>query len=217
MIGKEVYKIWAPEGAKWTNWVRPVPFINIDENLKTEEVYDYTLPKINYIKKDQKNVAIIVDLFGFNSITEGLALIEYGFRPIPLYNGTKEQENSRALTDMNPILVGLKWGASILEKAKIENDANPAFLIDSSRLNRIKKDISVYDNSWDLYHQDMPSAKYFLDNGIDTIIVRCDKFSKDLNNIMFDFPKNGVNVLTTNGYDKPKKAKLRKPLFRDIE
>lgn len=217
MTGKEIYKIWAPENTKWTNWVRPVPFIGIDETLKPNGAYDYTIPKIDYIEKGKKNIALIIDLPGMKSIMEGLALIDYGFRPIPLYNGTIPQENAKALTDVNPIQVGLKWGAEVISKKKIEEDANPAFLIDSCRLNRAKKDVSIFDNSWDLYHQDMPSAKYFVENGIDTIIVRCEKFGKDLNNIMFDFPKKGVNVFVSIGYEELKKAKLRKPLFRDIE
>ena len=29
MTGKDIYKIWAKEGAKWVDWVRPVPFIGI--------------------------------------------------------------------------------------------------------------------------------------------------------------------------------------------
>lgn len=107
MTGKEVYKIWAPEGTKWTNWVRPVPFIGIDDSLKPNGEYDYIIPKIEYIEKEKKNVAIIVDLPGMKSITEGLALIDYGFRPIPLYNGTHEQVGAKALSDMNPIQVGL--------------------------------------------------------------------------------------------------------------
>lgn len=27
MIGKEIYKIWAPFDCMWTDWVRPVPFV----------------------------------------------------------------------------------------------------------------------------------------------------------------------------------------------
>lgn len=27
MTGKDVYKIWAPVGARWVDWVRPVPFV----------------------------------------------------------------------------------------------------------------------------------------------------------------------------------------------
>ena len=37
MIGKEIYKIWAPTNKKWVDWVRPVPFVMIDENYKVNE------------------------------------------------------------------------------------------------------------------------------------------------------------------------------------
>ena len=210
MTGKELYRIWAPENAKWTNWTRPVPFIGIDDNFKPKGSYDYTIPKIEYVEKGKKNIAIMVDLPGFKSIAEGIALIDYGFRPIPLYNGTHAQENALALTDMNAIQAGIVYAAKFLENAKLEEDAPPAFLIDTERLNRCRKDVSIYDNSWDLYHQDMPTAKYFAQNGIDTILVRCEKFSKDLNSIMFDFPKKGVNVYTVNDYQEIKKAKLKR-------
>ena len=30
MLGKEIYKIYAPEQSKWSRWVRPVPFAAID-------------------------------------------------------------------------------------------------------------------------------------------------------------------------------------------
>lgn len=217
MTRKEIYKTWAPEGAKWTNWVRPVPFIELDNLLKSKKIYDITLPKINYIEQNKKNIAIIVDLPGFKSITEGISLVQYGFRPIPLYNGTTEQENSIPTTDNNSIQAGLIWGANILKETKIDEDAPPAFLIDSNRLNRHKINVSIFDNSWDLYHQDMPTAEYFIKNGIDTIIIRGDKVAKDLNKILFEFPQKGVRILFTNGYDKPKEVKLKKPPRKEMD
>lgn len=27
MLGRDVFKIWAPVGARWVDWVRPVPFV----------------------------------------------------------------------------------------------------------------------------------------------------------------------------------------------
>lgn len=217
MTRKEIYKIWAPEGTKWTNWVRPVPFIELDNLSKSKKIYDTTLPKINYIQQNRENIAIIVDLSGFNSITEGISLVQYGFRPIPLYNGTTEQENSMSTTDNNSIKVGLIWGANILKEMKIEKDAPPAFLIDSNRLNRHKINVSVFDNSWDLYHQDLPTAEYFLKNGIGTIIIRGDKVAKDLNKILFEFPKKGVRILFANGYDEPREVKLKKPPRKEMD
>ena len=35
-----------------------------------------------------------------------------------------------------------------------------------------KIDISIFDNSWDVYHQDLPTAEYFLNNGIKNIVVK---------------------------------------------
>ena len=120
-------------------------------------------------------------------------------------------------TDNNSIQVGLIWGANILKETKIEKDAPPAFLIDSNRLNRHKISVSVFDNSWDLYHQDMPTAEYFLKNGIDTIIIRGDKVAKDLNKILFEFPKKGVRILFANGYNEPREVKLKKPPRKEMD
>ena len=30
MNGRDIFKIYAPYGAKWIDWVRPVPFVAID-------------------------------------------------------------------------------------------------------------------------------------------------------------------------------------------
>lgn len=74
MINKEIYKIWAPNGAKWVNWVRPVPFIEIGNKTNLYEVSNFEIPKINYMKKLEEDMAIIVDLDGNESIKEGLGL-----------------------------------------------------------------------------------------------------------------------------------------------
>ena len=34
MIGRDIFDIWAPRGAKWTQWVRPVSFVAINEDFK---------------------------------------------------------------------------------------------------------------------------------------------------------------------------------------
>ena len=116
MTGKDIYKIWAPEGAKWVEWVRPVPFIGITDDLGKNQVDDFTIPKINSIQepienifsaiKDfTKNTAIIIDLPGNNSIKEGIAITKLGFRPIPIYNGTDEQEGAMATVNNKVIKI----------------------------------------------------------------------------------------------------------------
>lgn len=96
MINKDIFRLWAPVGAKWVDWVRPVPFISINENSKEYAIENIEIENINYLTDFQKDTAIIVDLDGNRSIEEGLGLAKIGYRPIPVYNGTNEQPRFNA-------------------------------------------------------------------------------------------------------------------------
>ena len=194
MTNKECYRIWAPVGKKWTDWVRPVPFIAARENVKGYHVGELLIPSIDFIDESWENAAVIVDLPGDESIEVGLALASKGYRPIPIYNGTIEQENARATVDNQTVGAALLCGATILKEIEIEDEALPAFLIDKNRLNRFKMDESVFDNSWDVYPQDLPSADYFLNNGIQKIIVISDSLSKDLKEVFRKFKKKKISI-----------------------
>lgn len=211
MTGKEVYKLWAPSGCKWVDWVRPVPFTQIDdEDFKLYRSGNLSIPKINYIDELKKDTAVIIDLPEYYSINEGIAFSKIGYRPIPVYNGTAQTKGARATVDNHAVEAGLIWGAIELGKIELENDAPPVFLTDSNRLNRYKLDISIFDNSWDLYHQDLPSAEYFLNNGIKSIVVRGNSFNKDLKKILYRHQEKGMKIYFTEGYEKPKEVKLKK-------
>lgn len=211
MTGKEVYRLWAPIGAKWIDWVRPVPFIQIDyEDFKVYKSCSFVIPKINYIDVLEKDTAIIVDLPEYYSINDGLALAKIGYRPIPVFNGTAQTKGARSTVDNHAVEAGLIWGALELNKIELEKNAPPVFLTDSNRMNRYKIDISIFDNSWDLYHQDLPSAEYFLSNGINKIIVRGNIFNNDLQKILYRHQEKGMKIYFTEGYDEPKQVKLKK-------
>lgn len=209
MTGREVYEIWAKEGARWVDWVRPVPFVAIDEHIEVKEFYDLNIPKIFYLKEIPKNTAFIVDEEGYESIKEGLALATIGFRPIPLYNGTNEPKGSIGAVNNRLVEVALIWGALVLKELNLKDDAPPAFLLDTNRMHRYKMDESVFDNSYDIYHQDLPSEEYLLKNGVENIIIVSKKIEEDVNRILYKFKK--IKIFHTNGYEEPKKIKLRKP------
>jgi len=211
MTGREIFKIWAPTGCKWVDWVRPVPFVAINNPHRTGPTMNNIVPKINYMSHMQENTAIFLDLPGCDSIKEGLALAGMGYRPIPLYNGTTEQQGAMPIVDNHTIENALIWGAYELEKLNIAQDAPPAFLLDSNRTHRFRMCVSIFDNSWDLYDQDIPSAEYFIKNGISRIIIRGETIQRDLVRILHKFPKMGISVLFTNGYEEPKEATIRKP------
>lgn len=205
MTNKDIFKIWAPFNKKWVNWVRPVPFIAIDEMTKASRPTSLLLPYVQSLNLNDASTAIIVDLPGSQSVDVGMSLAERGYRPIPIYNGTSTQKGARATTDNHSIAKDLVWGASILSKISLKDDAPPAFLTDSNRLQRRKIDCSVFDNSWDVYHQDLPSEEYFLENGITKIVVISNvSISRDLKKIFAEYAKKKISIFWTDGYDEPK-------------
>lgn len=216
MRGKEVYKIWASKESKWTPWIRPVPFIAIDNDSKIYDLEEFYIPNINYIDKVVSDTAIIIDLPGNESIKEGIGLAKLGYRPVPIYNGTNEQEGAIATVNNHDIELGLIKGGLELRKIKISQEASPVFLLDSNRTNRYKMSISMFDNSWDVYGQDLPSADYFLKNGINKIIVRSNKkIQKDLKKILYKFQKKNIQIFYTNGSEEIKKIKIKPMYIKD--
>lgn len=210
MINKEIFRIWAPVGSKWIDWVRPVPFVAINKKSESYDLEKFEIININYIDKLEKDTAIIVDKNGNRSIEEGLGLAKIGYRPIPIYNGTNGQDGVLSVVNNHIIETGLIKGAIELNKMKIEKDAPPVFLLDSSRRNRLKMNFSVFDNSWDIYDQDIPTAEYFIKNGINKIIISGEKINKDLKEILYKFQKKDIKIFFTNGYEIPKEIHIKK-------
>lgn len=216
MSGKDIFKIYAPNGVKWSDWVRPVPFVAID-TYNRKPIIDWYDRKVIFIKEYSQNSAIFVDLPGKESIEFGIALAYLGYRPIPIFNGTDEQQGSVATNDNYLVESCLINGSEILKNIKLRKDANPAFLLDSYRINRYRARESIFDNSWDIYKQDVPSANYFKQNGINKIIVVSDNIKRDLKKILLTFQNNGMEVYITDGYINPKKIILTKTLSERLE
>ena len=216
MRGKEIYKIYAPNGAKWTDWVRPVPFVAID-TYNRKPIADWMERKAMFLKNYQQDTAIFVDLPGKESIELSIDLAYKGYRPIPIFNGTDEQPGSQATTNTYLIESCLINGSEKLKNIKLDNNANPAFLLDSYRTNRYRAKESVFDNSWDLYKQDIPSAEYFKQNGITKIIIVGDEIQRDLKKIFLKFQEKGIDIYITDGYTFPQKVKLTKTIKERFE
>ena len=216
MKGKEIYKIYAPNGAKWIDWVRPVPFVAID-TYNRKPIANFLDRKAMFLKKYQQDTAIFIDLPGKESIELGIGLAHMGYRPIPVFNGTDEQQGSQATTNTYLIESCLINGSQKLKNIKLKNDANPTFLLDSHRTNRYRAKESIFDNSWDLYKQDIPSAEYFKQNGITKIIVVGETIQRDLKKIFLKFQEKGIDIYITDGYTLPKKVKLTKTIKERLE
>ena len=207
----DIYKIWAPTSLIWSSWVRPVPFIDLDIPKTSNVFIDYEIPSINYSNELDDKTAIIIDESGPNSIKEGIALALKGYQPIPLFNGTNPNQGTIATTDNDLIEPFLIWGALELSNITLKENALPVFLLDKNRLNRYKMNSSIFDNSWDIFPQDIPSYKFLLEHNIDKILIKSDKLNKDLEKVLYKYYKNGIKILFTNGYDEIKEIKIKKP------
>ena len=171
-----------------------------------------------FLKQYEKDTAIFIDLPGKESIELGVNLAAtIGYRPIPLFNGTDEQIGSQSTTDTYLIESCLINGSEKLKNISLENNANPAFLLDSYRTNRYRAKESIFDNSWDLYKQDIPISKYFKENGIYKIIVVGNTIQRDLRKIFFEFQEAGIDFYLTDGYITAKKVILKKTLKERFE
>ena len=213
-----VYKSFVPTVNKWSNWVRPVPFINIGMgkqnftyNFAEQHVFD---SNDEDMKQFTKETAIIIDMPGITSINAGMNIVKQGFRPIPIYNGTVEEDNARSVVDNQAVSEGLMWMGKQLQEIDIDENALPVFLLDSNRLIQYKREISLYDNSWDIYAQDMPSAQYFMNNDIKRILLISERISGDLRKILLKYQKGGLEIYLKKIYDEPKKIKVHKMIRR---
>jgi len=217
MTNREAYEMWTSKNSKWANWAKPAPFVMKNSGAGNQSSADHyinnDLPVILYLDELKKDTAVFLDLPDYYSINEGLALARIGWRPVPLYNGTNEQPGAMVLVDNHGIEKALIWGAGVLKTITTDENAPPVFLLDSNRRHRYKMNVSVFDNSWDVYAQDIPSAEFFLENGIDKIIIRGDKVEKDLRLIFYGFQKKGIRFFRTNGYEEAQAFKIKKVLL----
>lgn len=215
MTEKEVYQIWAPPGNKWVGWVRPVAFI--ESNLY-DRGYLFTeeeLPDVDFLDEKCKDAALIVDLPGSEGVYMGISLAKKGYRPIPVYNGTIEQTGAKATVDNTTVGKALRWGAGIMRELELKEDAPPAFLTDSNRLNSFRQNRSMFDNSWDLYAQDLPTAEYLMASGIRRVVVVGDRISKDLKPIFYKYYKKGLDIMWAKNYASPVNIRVLRPLYPD--
>lgn len=213
MTGRQAYGIWAPAGARWVDWARPVPFVAMGAPYSPGPAAEAPLPAADYIKAET-DTAVVVDLPGAGGVFEGVALAGRGFRPIPLYNGTSGQEGGMAIVENREIEDALLWGARELQRRDIPPNAPPAFLLDSNRTHRYRMNASIFDNSWDIYDQDMPSAEYVLACGIRRVVVRGEGIQRDLARILYKYQKKGISILLADGYGQPRGRRLHKPLHK---
>jgi len=182
-----LYKQWAPDGARWTAWAKPVLFAS----LQCQKADKLDIPETPVLPNAR--TMVVVDLPGRHGVEEALALAKKGFRPVPLYNGVMGM--GKTLVSVRELGEALYKGADILQELRLPDDAPPVFMLDSDRMSgkKVRDAYNTYDNRWCVFPQDMPSAACLKSRGIERIIVRIKKnIEPDLERILYDYQKNGI-------------------------
>jgi len=191
--GLEIYKTWAPDGALWTQWAKPVLF----HGMNYSPYYGtYAEPDVGWLGETRNDTAIILDLPGAQGIEQAAALAKKGYRPVPLYNGTRGPSATAEIVDVASLSDALAQHSYRIEQASLSPGAPPVFMLDSRRLPfGVGKMPSMYDNRWCVFPQDMPSAAYLLKHGIRYVIVRSGEgLQVDLMRILRRWQEQGVKI-----------------------
>ncbi len=167
MDGRAAYDAWAPPSAVWSDWARPVLFAQAgsppDDTPPAALAID-----VSWIGAQNGDTAVVVDLPGAVSVDLGLALATSGFRPVPLFNACDGRD---AALDLQPIMRRLLDGAALLSQRALPDDAPPAFLLDSRRMEVAAPPPGKFDNRWLSFPQDFPSARFLQSRGIRRVIL----------------------------------------------
>jgi hypothetical protein len=190
-VSEDCFAVWAPDDSIWSEWAKPVAFIQAAELNLSGPPSDAELPSLPLTVGS--NSAIIVDLPGAEAVYAGLALAERGIRPVPLFNGTS---GPSAVIDVQPLTHALVTGAARLTRHQPVRDATPAFLLDSRRNDpAIVLRPGVYDNRWVTLPQDFPSGALLVSRGLQHVtLVQRDGFTirPDLAHVLRRWQDHGI-------------------------
>ncbi|MFN8371462.1 MAG: hypothetical protein U0694_01095 [Anaerolineae bacterium] len=213
MQPREIFEIWAPETSVWSAWAKPVIFAQMKEKgvmVPPDSGVDY---EAYWAPNTADRTALIVNLPGDESVRAGLSLVERGYRPVPLYNTSL---GVKPVLDLNPIITKLVAGAGMLQGAYLDEQAPPAFLLDSDRLKGLlPPQPGMYDNRWVVWPQDFPSSTFLRSKDIQRVMVvqSGTRVQDDLAHVLARWQRDKLEVVvqdvpSVNAFEKPKPGDL---------
>jgi hypothetical protein len=181
----EILERWAPAGAPWSKWVKPVLFAYLVDGsddpprprLEVEALLPPGTPRRDPYREPTPrptDVAVLVDLPGDTGVGAGLVLAGFGFQPVPLYNalpGPRDVEvHEHVAVDVWPVVRALAVGARALGAPAVS--APPAFLLDSRRLAEDRRLlVTHFDNRSFSNWSDFPTAETLRARGIRRVVL----------------------------------------------
>lgn len=193
MKREEIFTTWAPPGATWSLWARPVLFAQMteadDEPERSEPWRDI---ETNWAPS-ASGCALVLDVSGAEAVWLALALAGRGFRPVPLYNGCTGPHET---IGQGSLMTALRQGARSLKTLSFD-DRGVAFLLDSRRQGLGSPPPGAFDNRWQTFPQDFPSSSFLQARGIRrAILVQHGRWkpATDLAHVLRRWQEAGIRI-----------------------
>lgn len=217
MTDERIFEAWAPDGALWTPWAKPVLFANLSRLPVTHPLLErWRSLDVSQIPSARGTTAIVIELPGADGVVMGLALANRGYRPVPLYNVTV---GPNAVIDVDEIAGALRLGADEVSRMRIAPDAPPAFLLDANRMRPARMLApGKFDNRWIVMPQDFPSATLLMSRGVREVLVIRDGQGEgpargDLAHVLLRWRRAGLSILAlgVKGNARPQEMHIEPP------
>jgi hypothetical protein len=183
---EEVHRAWAPDGERWSAWVKPVLFAHLGDDVTPQllesaaeqqglkrALEPLRAPGSHPYRSDRQpfaDVALVVDLPGASGVRLGVAAAQLGFRPVPLYNALPCGSLLQPMVDVRPIMAALVDGAERV--ASVPSGVPPAFLLDAARMGAARPSYAgVFDNRSMCHAADFPSSATLTQAGIERVLL----------------------------------------------
>ena len=217
MTKQLIFDAWAPPGAIWSRWTKPVLFSQLD-SVASEATLAASPPSdVTWAADAARSTAIVVDLLGPQAVALGLSLAAIGYRPVPLYNACPQPEGDTALVDVRPIMIALASAAAALHDFELPIDAPPAFLLDADRNStKIAPTPGLFDNRSVSLPTDFPSANFLRSRGIlRAVLVQPSQAAPqaDLSHTLLRWQQAGLTMLAKalDEPDPPRPITINRP------
>ncbi len=208
MSADRAFRAWAPSGARWTPWVKPVLFAHLegvvpaDSPPRSIDWAPFVLAGDDAPREPhaphrtnarRTDTAVIVDLQASRSLAAGLALLSLGFFPVPLFNALPAMH---ALIPLQGTLERLAASTELRASAVLPADAPPAFLLDRRRDGSATSPPQVeFDNRSFVSATDFPSPQSLVRHGIARVVVVTTTVADDLADVLIALHDAGLELL----------------------
>lgn len=197
-----IYRLWAPEGGRWSAWVKPVLFAHLVEGQEQTSCAPIPTTYGEAIPPADGTTALILDLPDAMGVSLALTAAHLGYQPVLLYNALPGPADASrlgiaTLVDMQPIMGAVTQGCVKLLACNVSSDAPPAFVVDARRFQKNPRPTKIFDNRSRVFITNFPSATTLKDAGIRRILLLQERLRgphPDMIDILAHWQQSGLDT-----------------------